>query len=488
MCASSRTRCSTGSSSGRASQPSSRRRSSRLGSQLQGFQLALEYISDYVKICGLKLWQEELAGVLNFYVEQERNAFLRRRVHAWQSTFVRAAEAAAKLGPPPPSSGAGGSAEHSFFGKLVREMVSLTSPRRSVYSEAVGGWVDVSGREVVGGRLMHLLQTSIGRCGLRGIGSTLGFMVTAQLHRFVRVYSGLVSGDLLAGLDVLSRALHPTTTLPDKPQKQYQAIATLGSRLMAEIHETVWRCGAAQLLRAHLASALGGSTRIDCSLLATILATADAALLAEVKADDMRRARGRARRCGAGDPTATIDGADPPSTPTPSLAAADGAAGGGGRYAHDRRRRRRGGGCGGARPLRALAADGSRRGDLGHHALPGCLGAGSAQGGRLVVAPVLPRLALALAVFTYTQLSKMQWSSTLAALTEAKGKLTDESIDGVPLVSGIICILRQFNAEATTLYTEHLMQLLRAMLHSGLLGDRQAGRPAAGGDHAAALH
>ena len=45
----------------------------RLGTQLEGFRLALEYISDYVKINGLQLWQEELAGVLNFYAEQERN-------------------------------------------------------------------------------------------------------------------------------------------------------------------------------------------------------------------------------------------------------------------------------------------------------------------------------------------------------------------------------------------------------------------------------
>ena len=36
----------------------------------------------------------------------------------------------------------------------------------------------------------------------------------------------------------------------------------------------------------------------------------------------------------------------------------------------------------------------------------------------MVVAPALPRLPLALAVFTFTQLSKMQWSSTLAALSE----------------------------------------------------------------------
>lgn len=43
-----------------------------LSSRLEGFQLALEYISDYVKISGLSLWRTEFANVVNFFVEQVR--------------------------------------------------------------------------------------------------------------------------------------------------------------------------------------------------------------------------------------------------------------------------------------------------------------------------------------------------------------------------------------------------------------------------------
>ena len=35
-----------------------------------GVQLSLEYISDYVKICGLRLYQEGMHRVIGFYVEQ----------------------------------------------------------------------------------------------------------------------------------------------------------------------------------------------------------------------------------------------------------------------------------------------------------------------------------------------------------------------------------------------------------------------------------
>ena len=403
---------------------------SRLATQLAGFRLALEYIADYVKINGLRLWQEEFAGVLNFFVEQERNAFLKRKVHSWQSTFTRAA-AAANLAPP-------AAFQHSFFGRLVRELVHITCPRRAIYSEAVGGWVDAAGKEVVGGRMLSLLQNALGRCGLRGIGSTIGFMVTSQLHHFVRAYMLHVSGDLLHMLDSLSNALTPLTTLPDKPQKAFDKVANLGSKIFTEVHETVWRCGAAQLLRAHVAATLGGSTRIDCSLLHSVLAAADSALLAHLReeaASETRAEAARSRQSSVGAPSAapTEKGSsalllDPLPQTTSGAAAAD------------------------LSPYLEAAGMVAPREQV------------------LLVAPPLPRLPLLLAIFTHSQLGRLAWSPTLATLTEPKGKLTDESIDGVVLVCGVACVLRQFHAAASEQYVGHLTQLLRALLHSAFSG------------------
>lgn len=42
----------------------------RLAIKLDGVQRALEYISDYVKMNGLRLWREEFANLINFYAEQ----------------------------------------------------------------------------------------------------------------------------------------------------------------------------------------------------------------------------------------------------------------------------------------------------------------------------------------------------------------------------------------------------------------------------------
>ncbi len=46
------------------------RKLEELDHTLSGFRLSFEYISDYVSIYGLKIWQEELTRIINFNVEQ----------------------------------------------------------------------------------------------------------------------------------------------------------------------------------------------------------------------------------------------------------------------------------------------------------------------------------------------------------------------------------------------------------------------------------
>lgn len=273
-------------------------------------------------------------------------------------------------------------------------------------------------------------------------------MVTAQLHHFVRAYTATVTGELLGALDQLADAVVPLSTLPDKPHKQYERIAAFAPRLMAEMHETVWRCGAAQLLRAHVGAALGGLTRIDCSLLHTVLATADAALLAHLRHDQHTRATAEAnrrRQAAGGDDAGGADGSAVTSTP-----------------------------LGGSLLSEPTPVTDSSEAAADLSPYLDAAGITSPKEQVLVVAPLLPRLPLALAIFTHMQLQKVAWSPQLAALTEPKGRLTDESIDGVALVVGVACVLRQFHPNTATQYVEYLTQLLRALLHTAFTGASSA--------------
>lgn len=53
---------------------------------MDGFRRSFEYIQDYIDIYGLKIWQEELARIVNFNVEQECNVFLRNKVSIRSAT------------------------------------------------------------------------------------------------------------------------------------------------------------------------------------------------------------------------------------------------------------------------------------------------------------------------------------------------------------------------------------------------------------------
>ena len=60
----------------------------------------------------------------------------------------------------------------------------------------------------------------------------------------------------------------------------------------------------------------------------------------------------------------------------------------------------------------------------------------------------------------------MTWNPALAALITSSSKLSDDSIDGVPLAVGIACTLRQFHASTTDRYLECVTQAVRTQLHA----------------------
>ena len=255
--------------------------------KLEGFQLALEYISDYVKICGLKLWHEEFARVVLFLVEQERNAFLKKKVLPRDSRYQ---SPVAPIEPPPAAAGAAGNG----VGRLLRELLYVTATRRATYVEDIGAWCDAQGRELVGARMFSLLHQCLGCAGLRGLDSLLSCMIARQLNLFVRAYRAALLGDAHGALERLASQLEPPPILPEKLPKLYSATADALKRLWPELIETVARCGTAQLLRRHIGAQLGTTAKRDSGLLRATLAAANRAAIA-----DARSANGASVGAGA---------------------------------------------------------------------------------------------------------------------------------------------------------------------------------------------
>ena len=95
-----------------------------LGEIMDGHRRSFEYIQDYVNICGLRIWLEEVSRVMGYNVEQECNSFLRTKVQDWQSVHQSRAIPIPSF---PPASQDPTSV--NFIGRLARELIKITDPK-----------------------------------------------------------------------------------------------------------------------------------------------------------------------------------------------------------------------------------------------------------------------------------------------------------------------------------------------------------------------
>lgn len=104
---------------------------------MDGFRRSFEYIQDYVNIYGLRIWQEEVSRIINYYVEQECNSFLRQKVADWESLYQSRTIPIPKFAPVPADPQAA-----SFVGRLTNELLRVTDPRNTIFVEQLNTWYD----------------------------------------------------------------------------------------------------------------------------------------------------------------------------------------------------------------------------------------------------------------------------------------------------------------------------------------------------------
>ena len=97
-----------------------------LGASLDGLRKSFEYIQDYVRIQGLRMFQEETARIVGYNVEQECNSFQGNYIEDWQSRFQSVAVPIPK---PQPLD----SRSATFIGRLAREILRVTDPKYIIY-------------------------------------------------------------------------------------------------------------------------------------------------------------------------------------------------------------------------------------------------------------------------------------------------------------------------------------------------------------------
>ena len=236
---------------------------------MNGLRVSFQYIQDYVNIPGLRIWQEELSRIINFYLEQESNAYLKQKIMPWNSLYQSKTIAI------PLVMDINGV---TFMGRLVQDLVAFLSPKLTIFVPARQSWYDYKSQTEVCGvtQLFGLVQSAIGTFGMAGIDRLLGLQITALIQKLVAMMDVTIFKDKswIELLDNFSNSLNPIENVIAQPFKFYhQQHLSRASRALNTLIELLGDLGQLQLLRQCLAYQLGTTANFDSKLLMSSLKT-----------------------------------------------------------------------------------------------------------------------------------------------------------------------------------------------------------------------
>jgi WASH complex subunit strumpellin len=250
-----------------------------LATALDGFRRSFQYIQDYVNIQGLRIWQEEFSRIVNFYVEQECNQFLKKKVLEWQSSYQDEAI-------PIPVFNRQDKESVNMVGRFTRELLDQTNYRRTFYLDQMSAWFDPGTvKELVGLKTFAQLQRSVGVYGICGLDRLLCFMTVKELQSFTTVVRYQVEKHLKKDILNFENELHPTTQVPNSAEvnKIYSYGLARTKSLVGTFLETVTKVGQMQLIRRQIANLLNYSGKLDSNGLYCALDNLNKAMVGDIK-------------------------------------------------------------------------------------------------------------------------------------------------------------------------------------------------------------
>ncbi|RXG50961.1 WASH complex subunit strumpellin [Armadillidium vulgare] len=160
-----------------------------VGRQMKGFQTSFEYIQDYINTYGLKMWQEEMTRIINYNVEQECNILLKKKISDHESAYQSVAIPIPKFPPVDNQS-------VNFIGRLLTEILRITSPKTTVYISELETWYDSKNHnEVLNSTIVENVEKAICVAGLAGIDKLLAFLIVKELQTVINIIDKKIYSD-----------------------------------------------------------------------------------------------------------------------------------------------------------------------------------------------------------------------------------------------------------------------------------------------------
>ena len=263
---------------------------SKLAATLDGLKRSIEYLQDYIDIAGLKMYQQEMARVINYNTEQEANRYLKKKTFDSASRYQNKAIPIPRL----VSSSAGASDDSgaiNFTGRVMSAILFLTDSTRTIYAPECSAWFSHSAPdekkptptvEVCGVRTFALLERSLGVIGLRSLDRLFAFRTVHELNSFLKFYSMDVH-PFRTLLDQVREAFFPEYRTVPNATKLYSNAMKKVEKLMLPLLKHIRRIGQSQLIRRQIANVLQFGCQLDAHLLYQALDTFNRGLLTDVR-------------------------------------------------------------------------------------------------------------------------------------------------------------------------------------------------------------
>jgi len=260
----------------------------RLATILDGLKQSIQYIQDYIDMPGLKIYQQEIARVINYNTEQEANKYLKKKTFDSSSRYQNTTIPIPKFRVPDGDK----SGSVTFMGRIMHALLQLTDASSTVYVYESSGWLShpapdqKRGRktmEVCGVYIFSLLEKSLGVIGMHGLDQLFGFRTVNEIQSFLRTYDKSTTS-LRPWIETFRDSLQPDYHSPGTGMKTYVDGMKKLEPLMLGLLRTTLSLGQSQLIRRQLANLLQFSCQLEAQQLSEALSTLNGGILSDVHA------------------------------------------------------------------------------------------------------------------------------------------------------------------------------------------------------------
>lgn len=266
---------------------------SKLAATLDGLKRSIEYLQDYIDIAGLKIYQQEMARVINYHTEQEANRYVKKKTFDGASRYQSRVIPIPRFSANTSNNKAAGeeSVCINFMGQTMNALLYLTDPTRTIYVPECSAWfvhsaADVKKKaptaEVCGLRTFSLLERALGVIGIRSLDRLFSFRAGHEFSAFLKFYATEVH-PFRTMLDQIREVLFPEYRVVPNASKLYSNAIKKVEKLLLPLLKHIRKIGQGQLIRRQIAHLLQFSCQMDAQLLFQNLDALNAGIIADIR-------------------------------------------------------------------------------------------------------------------------------------------------------------------------------------------------------------